>query len=303
MMTEGETEMNKIVVIAALAGAMVSTAAMAQNRTGARLIDGNVNFDMGATPTVTTTIPSSNVAGITSYQSNLRVNNASSPTSGIDNAYTTYWFVRSGNDAREFGLANPTSRAVSGDGRSVTYSFEQSGLTWTMSFVAQSLGADSGQVLSSLTATNNGTAAVANVNMFWYVDSFLFGQDANDLVTSIVTTGDRRINIVDTAAAAAGWSAQVAGFGATGLGAGTFAVVGSQMTDTGVDNFADINAGGAGVGSGRFVHRDRRLRRRRLGRSGSGHPGPRRGRSAGDRWSAGRPPSSRLSGRGSDNNP
>lgn len=234
--------MNKIVVMAALAGAMVSTAAMAQNRTGARLIDGNVNFDVGGTPTSTTAIPSTNTSGASSFTSNLRVNNATAPTSGIDNSFTTWWWVRAGNDTREFALANPTSRTVSGDGRSATYTFNQSGLTWTMTFVAQSLGADSGQVLSSLTATNNGSTAVSNVNMFWYVDSFLFGQDGNDRVSSVETTGDRRINIIDTATAAAGWSAQVAGFGATGLGAGTFGVVGGQMGDTGIDNFADVVA-------------------------------------------------------------
>lgn len=233
--------MTRLTLIVAFAGLAMASMAQAQNRTGARLIDGNANFDVGATPSSSTAIPSSTTSGGVSFTANLRVNGGATPTSGTDNAFTAWWWYRTGTDTREFALANPASRTLAADGRSVNYTFVQSGLNFSLTFAVESLGAQHGRVNSTLQVSNNGTADIAGVNLFWYVDTFLAGADANDFVTGTSTDGGvRRVLMRDSSVAGANYFGEVTGVGATGFGVGSFTLVGSQVGDTSIDNFADV---------------------------------------------------------------
>jgi MYXO-CTERM domain-containing protein len=107
------------------------------------------------------------------------------------------------------------------------------------------VGTTRGQVISVLTATNTGTTAVTNVNLFNYVDYFFTGEDSGDQVLAgdlgVDASGNRYIKVSDTGDTGGFGTLYHQGIGANAVTAGSFGLVGGQMTDTNTDNFGDFN--------------------------------------------------------------
>jgi MYXO-CTERM domain-containing protein len=235
-----------------VAGLAMTSAAMAQ-WTGVTINDGTAFFRV-ATAGTGTTLPASSTGSATGFQADFRLGSATS----TDQLYTNWWWYRTANDTREHGIASPAgSAAVSRTllPGQVTYSNIQpqttggnSGLRFALNYRVVDLdGAGNGAaiVYSTLTVTNTGTTDILGLNLFNYVDYFLNGQDANDIVpltnTGTTAGGDRWVTVNDTLAPGLGMSH--IGIGASSFGVGSFGAVGGQMTDINTDNFNNFNNG------------------------------------------------------------
>jgi len=225
-------------MICLAAGLCCTTAAFAQN-SGIQLVDGPAIYDVTSTGnagTIPVTEPGSTAAGI---QGNFRVTGG---VGGTDNSYANWWWYRSnGVSTRELGIRQATGTAVKTTfgTNGVNYAITDGTLQFDVSFLLTSMSATSANIYSSVRVTNNGGAAV-DISLFNMMDLFLAGQDANDRVVSAGIDGaDRAINFDDSVLTS--FKGQHRGFGASGFGVGSFSLVAGQVTDTSVDNFADIN--------------------------------------------------------------
>ncbi|HEX2837471.1 MAG TPA: hypothetical protein VHN77_05025 [Phycisphaerales bacterium] len=241
--------MKKVFAVMAVAGFAAS--ALAQN-SGARLIDGNALYDVtsaGATGTIpTTSEPTGTAAGA---QANLRPSGAPG-TTGQDQLYANWWWYRvNGASTRELGVRQTTGTAVKSSlgSNHVAYQITPAtGLTFTMNYWLTDLdgagGNNAANILTSMTVTNT-TGAAADISLFNMVDLFLFGGDAGDRLRTATVggNGDRSLLVSDSTVAAAAATMMFTGYGATGYGIGTFSGISGQMSDTGLDNFADVNSG------------------------------------------------------------
>lgn len=238
--------MNKIVVMAALAGAMVSTAAMAQN-TGARLTDGSAIFDLtsggtGNLPTVST----SSAANVTM---NFQLDGAPGAT-GTRQIFTGGWAYRVAGDTRERSLFSAASRTLTGTNQ-VDYTFGSvvsggtapvaiAGVTAAMQFIVNDTGADSALLTSRLRINNNSNSDLS-IDLFNTFDIDLAGTFPGDAYAPLSTSGGNRTWTLTDGT----WTGIFQGTGAHGAGVGGFSAINGQMTDTTVDNFIpDLNAGG-----------------------------------------------------------
>jgi hypothetical protein len=236
--------MRTAVTVAALAGLAVSTTALAQN-TGARLTDGTALYDVtssGSSGTIPTTAEPSGTS--LAVQGNFRINGG---TSGTDNVYANWWWYRTSTDTRELAIrqaSGTATRTLTGTNQ-VDYviTATNASLSFNVMYRVVQHSPVEATMTTSVTVTNVGAGPVTGLNLFNMLDIFLNGQDANDRVLSAGVVGtDRVINWEDTVAAIgnplkyAVWT----GVGATGYGAGDFAGISTQVTDTGIDNFNDV---------------------------------------------------------------
>lgn len=232
--------------VAALAGLALASSAMAQN-TGARLIDGDSLYDVTSTGSAGT-IPTTAEPGGTAVQiqGNFRVTGAPA-TTGTDNVYANWWWFRTSSDTRELGIrqaAGTATKTLTGTNQ-VNYviTTTNASLSFNVMYRVDDQGASQALMTTSVTVTNIGANPVLGLNLFNMLDIFLNGADASDHVTSAGVVGsDRVINWDDTAALASNplKFAKWTGVGATGYGAGDFGGISGQVTDTTVDNFADV---------------------------------------------------------------
>jgi len=234
--------------IVAVAG--LAASAMAQN-TGARLIDGNALYDVtsaGTTGTIPTTSEPSGTA--TGVQANFRMTGAPA-TTGQDQLYANWWWYRvNGTSTREFGIRQTAGTAVKSSlgANHVQYQISNgAGLLFTMDFTLTDQdgpsGNDAANIFMTVGVTNN-TGADANISLFNMADLFLFGGDAGDrLRTATVGGGQRDLLISDSGVGAGAATMMFTGYGASGYGIGTFSGISGQMSDTSIDNFADVNVG------------------------------------------------------------
>jgi hypothetical protein len=226
-------------MICLAAGLCCTSAALAQN-SGIQLVDGPAIYDVTSGGN-TGTIPTTAEPGGTSatIQGNFRVTGG---TGGTDNVYANWWWYRvNGTSTRELGIRQTSGTAVktTSGTNSVNYAITSGGLLFDVSFTLTSMSATSANIYSTVRVTNT-TAAAVDISLFNMMDIFLAGQDANDRVLSAGTFGgDRAINFDDSVLSS--FKAQHRGFGASGYGVGTFGVISAQVTDTGIDNFNDVN--------------------------------------------------------------
>jgi MYXO-CTERM domain-containing protein len=251
---------NAVIALVSVAG--LASVASAQ-WTGASIQSGDVRFQVqaGTASSTTTTLLFTNLTGsASSFTADFRVSGAS----GTDHNFSNWWAFRSGNDTREFPIALPSTAqqnaaVKSFDASSVQWDNLQpasagtsSGLRFKLNYEVIDLdgaGTLAGRVISRLTVTNVTAATISNVNLFHYVDYYFTGEDSGDQVVAGdagVSGGNRFISIRDAGDSVwgtAGANSRLLheGVGATGYGVGAFSTVGGQITDTGIDNFADFN--------------------------------------------------------------
>lgn len=236
------------VAVVAMAGMAISSTALAQ-WTGASITDGDVRLQIQSGSTGAGTMPTSNTAGGSGVTADFRTTGAA----GTDNAFTDWWWFRSGTDTREFAISSPTGSATPTKTLTGTNQVDWTGiqpittgvnadLRFDLQFRVQDLdgaGGSAGQTVAVLTARNVGTSTITAVTVQHYFDYFISGQDANDICDGIVVgSGYRAMFMRDTVT---GLQMTHIGIGATGMGVGSFSLVGSQVGDTTVDNFADVN--------------------------------------------------------------
>lgn len=242
----------KNVVLGLIAVAGLASAANAQWTNSGALNDGNVfgSFTAGS-------MPSSNTTGPASITADFRLGGAAS----TDHFFTNWWWARAGADTREHTLSVATV-----DQAAVVKTVTANSVTWsnikmpaaaaglanirfTLSFSVTDLdgsGTTQGRTVTSLIATNIGATTVTNVNLFNNVDYFFTGEDAGDQVLAgdagVDGNGNRFMKISDTSDTGGFGTLYHQGIGATGYGAGSFSTISGQMSDTGLDNFADVNS-------------------------------------------------------------
>jgi MYXO-CTERM domain-containing protein len=221
-----------------LAAGLCCTAALAQN-TGIQLVDGGAIYDVTSTGnagTIPVSEPGGTAAGV---QGNFRVTGG---VGGTDNVYANWWWYRvNGTSTRELGIRQTTGTAVKTaiGTHAVNYAITSGGLLFDVTFTLSSLNATSANIHSNVRVTNT-TASPVDISLFNMMDIFLGGQDASDRVLFAgASGGDRVINFDDSVLPS--FKAQHRGFGAFGYGVGTFSAISAQVTDTSIDNFADVN--------------------------------------------------------------
>jgi hypothetical protein len=204
----------------------------------------------------TNNLPSSNTTSPSSATADFRLGG----TGSTDHLFTNWWWARAGSDTREHTLSVATAQQAA-----VMKSFTADSVTWSniqMPAAAAGLqnirftltqrvvdldgaGTLQGQFISILTATNIGTTTVSALTLFNNMDYFFTGEDAGDQVLAgdagIDGSGNRFIKVSDTGDTGGFGTMYHQGVGATAYGAGAFGVISGQMSDTGIDNFADTN--------------------------------------------------------------
>jgi uncharacterized protein (TIGR03382 family) len=225
----------------------LASSALAQN-SGAALTDGNAFYDVTATGvagTIPTTAEPTGTA--TQVQSNFRMG----PTNtSQDQLYANWWWYRiNGTSTRELGIRQTTGTAVKSSlgANHVRYQITPAtGLLFTMDFTLtdqDGAGTNAANIYMVTTFTNN-TGQAVDMTLINMADLFLFGADAADRLRTATVGTDRNLLISDSGAgAAANATMMFTGYGASGYGIGTFSGISGQVTDTGIDNFADVNSG------------------------------------------------------------
>jgi hypothetical protein len=232
-------------MICVMAGLALSGSALAQNG-GFQLTDGTAVYDVSSTGAAgsipTTTEPSGTAV---QAQANFRANGAAS----TDHLYLNWWWYRvNGASTRELGVRQTTGTAVrtSSAANTVRYDITTTAdLSFSLEYILTDLDGAAGEqanILMNFTVRNTSANAL-DVSLFNMADLFLAGQDASDRLrtATVGSNGDRSLLISDSANAAA--TMMFTGYGASGYGIGTFSGLSAQITDTGIDNFADINSG------------------------------------------------------------
>lgn len=235
-------------VIGILAVAGLASSALAQN-TGAALTDGNAFYDVtstGAAGTIPTTAEPTGTS--VQVQANFRMG----PTNtSQDQLYANWWWYRvNGVSTRELAIRQTTGTAVksSSGPNHVHYDITPAaGLLFGLDFTLtdqDGAGTNAANIFMNVTVTNT-TGASADISLFNMADLFLFGADAGDrLRTATVDgNGNRSLLVSDSTVAAAAATMMFTGYGAAGYGIGTFSGISGQISDTGIDNFADLNSG------------------------------------------------------------
>ncbi|MFT3683536.1 MAG: MYXO-CTERM sorting domain-containing protein [Phycisphaerales bacterium] len=172
-------------------------------------------------------------------------------TAGSDNLYQNWWWYRvngTGASTRELGVRQATGTAVrtSSGPNQVSYAITTNATdSFVLSWTLTQINANTAVINYSCTVLNNATFA-RDISLFNYVDYFLANADAGDRLDTaygpgVGVHGDRVMNISDSSNA--GWGLSHWGYGADAYAVGTFSGVGGQITDTGIDNFADANLG------------------------------------------------------------
>ena len=237
----------KKIAFGLFAVAGLATSAMAQN-SGATLTDGTAFYQVtsaGAAGTIPLTEPGGTALGA---QANFSMGPL---VTTQDQMYLNWmWYRINGTSTRELGIRQAAGTAVkytSGTNSVIYQITPAAGLLFTLQFTLTDLdGAanEAANILMSTTFTNN-TAAEVNMTLMNMADLFLFGADAADRLRSAsIVGGNRNLLVSDSGAlAAANATMMFTGYGAAGYGIGTFSGISGQVTDTGLDNFADINAG------------------------------------------------------------
>lgn len=235
-------------VFGILAVAGLASGALAQN-TGASLTDGNAFYDVTSTGSLGTIPTTSEPTGTsTSAQANFRMGPTSSSQ---DQLYLNWWWYRiNGASTRELAIRQTTGTAVrtSSGANHVHYDITPAtGLLFGLDFTLtdqDGVGTDAANILTTTTFTNN-TGAAVDISLFNMADLFLFGADAGDRLRSaaVAGNGDRSLLVSDSSSGAGNATMMFTGYGASGYGIGTFSGISAQVTDSGIDNFADINSG------------------------------------------------------------
>ena len=236
-------------VVNALVGAAVlsiGTAAMAQN-TGVLLTDGDAQFRFGSL-TSTTLFPTSNTSS-SRLSIDHRINGGAG---GIDHGFDMQWYLGIEGRTREWTLSGFTSRTTVGTNQ-VTYSFSNAfgvvglGASVTATLIDGAFGANTSQVVTFLTLTNNSSAALNNFDAFFSVDNDIGATFGNDTFAALAFDNGNRVIVQSDAIAAGGpYHSTLFGYGADASGAGSFSALNTHVTDTGADftTLADLGSAG-----------------------------------------------------------
>jgi hypothetical protein len=244
----------KLLMTAVITGLVISENSLSAQNTAIRLTDGNAVYDVGTGTTPgTALIPTTTELSASSSSANFSPSGGPGAI-GQDQLFGNWWWYRvNGTNTRELSVRQSSGTAVRTTlgTNSVNYAITATtpGLLFNLSFTLtdqDGAGTNAANVTSSLSVTNN-TGATVDMALFNYADYFLFGQDANDRLRTATSpgvgiVGDRELLISDSAVAAAAATLAHKGFGASGYGVGTFSGIGGQLSDTGIDNFNDLNS-------------------------------------------------------------
>ncbi len=236
--------MTRMNALAALAGLALGSAAMAQN-TGVLLTDGDAVFRFGST---TTTVLFPTVATSSSRVSiDNRINGG---VTGTDLGWDMQWYIGLSGRAREFTMTGFTGRTVTGTNQ-VAYSFNNafgiSGLSAvvTATLTDNAYGPNTSRVSTSLSLTNNSSAAISNFDAFFSIDNDVAG--TSNVFAPLAFNNSHRVLAQSNLTAAGGpFHSVLYGYNADASGAGSFTALNSQMTDSGPDFTVLADLGSAG---------------------------------------------------------
>lgn len=232
--------------MACTAALSLASTAFAQN-TGVLLTDGDAQFRFGSV-TSTTLFPSVNTSS-SRLSIDHRINGGAT---GVDHGFDMQWYLGIEGRTREWTLSGFTSRTTVGTNQ-VTYNFSNAfgvtGLTAsvTATLIDAAFGANTSQVVTLLTITNNTSAALNNFDAFFSVDNDMAATFGNDTFAPLAFDNGNRVLVQSDAVAAGGpFHSTLYGYGADASGAGSFSALNTQLTDTGADftTLADLGSAG-----------------------------------------------------------
>ncbi len=152
-----------------------------------------------------------------------------------DMAFESWWFYRVSGGSRESAFANPDIELYSG---------AVGGLVWNdpaatgqfsaaLSFEVIDSGTNRGNLFQNLRITNT-TAAPLTIDIFHYSDLDLGGTAGNDRAALGTNPDGIQINLSDPSQ-----TAPIVGYGANAYRVSQYAQILADLTDTGVDDFAN----------------------------------------------------------------
>lgn len=152
-----------------------------------------------------------------------------------DMAFESWWFYRVSGGSRESAFANPDIELYSG---------AVGGLVWNdpaatgqfsaaLSFEVIDSGTNRGNLFQNLRITNT-TAAPLTIDIFHYSDLDLGGTASNDRAALGTNPDGIQINLSDPSQ-----TAPIVGYGANAYRVSQYAQILADLTDTGVDDFAN----------------------------------------------------------------
>ena len=182
--------------------------------------DGDVTF--GYTNNVTTT-------------TNNTVDVAFTGAGTGDMAFESWWFYRVSGGSRESAFANPDIELYSGSVGQLAWNDPAATgqFSAALSFEVIDTGANRGNLFQNLRITNT-TAAPLTIDIFHYSDLDLGGTAGNDRAALGSNPDGLQINLSDTTQ-----TAPIVGYGANAYRVSQYAQILADLTDTGVDNFAN----------------------------------------------------------------
>jgi hypothetical protein len=210
----------------AAAATTVACGALAQVGTGFSISDGDVFFDQGNSPTVST--------GAGATGANFRVNGGG----GLDHMFQNWFWYRTDLDTREHAFNN-SSGTVAG-ANTATTNFTFSTFSSSVEYTVTDLGIDSGMLRIRNTVTNTGSTT-QDINIFNYLDMDVAQTAANDSANG----GLAAITITDGL-----WQSVFTGVGADEYQVTTFATLRTQLSNVTVEDF---NNTGLPFGPGDFT--------------------------------------------------